>query len=45
MISTTLQSKLATLGKAKDSINGVIESFEQLRCEVRRIVLYILEKN
>lgn len=33
MLSTTLQSKSATLGKAKDTINGVIKSFEQLRCE------------
>ncbi|XP_060872929.1 zinc finger MYM-type protein 1-like isoform X1 [Metopolophium dirhodum] len=33
MLSTTLQSKSATLGKAKETINGVIKSFEQLRCE------------
>lgn len=33
MLSTTLQSKSATLGKAKDIINGVIKSFEELRCE------------
>lgn len=32
MLSTTLQSKSATLGKAKDT-NGVIKSYEQLRCE------------
>ena len=33
MLSTTLQSKSATLGKSKETINGVIKSFEQLRCE------------
>lgn len=33
MLSSTLQSKSATLGKAKETINGVIKSFEQLRCD------------
>ncbi|XP_022180454.1 zinc finger MYM-type protein 1-like [Myzus persicae] len=33
ILSTTLQSKTGTLGKAKNIINGVILSFEKLRCE------------
>ncbi|KAF0707970.1 zinc finger MYM-type protein 1-like, partial [Aphis craccivora] len=33
ILSTTLQSKTGTLGKAKNIINGVILSFEQLRCD------------
>ncbi|KAL4112638.1 hypothetical protein QTP88_016386 [Uroleucon formosanum] len=40
ILSTTLQSKTGTLGKAKNIINGVILSFEQLRCDEEFIIFW-----
>jgi len=40
ILSTTLQSKTGTLGKAKNIINGVILSFEKLRCEKEFLIFW-----
>ncbi|XP_060859266.1 uncharacterized protein LOC132936542 [Metopolophium dirhodum] len=40
ILSTTLQSKTGTLGKAKNIINGVILSFEKLRCDEEFLIFW-----